>query len=207
MSGLLIKDLYFIKRQKIYFYVILMLILAWQSPAFVASYSGILSSSLVVATMSYDNFEGGLGYLMTLPVTRKTYVRGKYLLSLIVSFSFLTVAMASGVGLQFIVSGNVSYLDFGDAFVSMIAVDTVLTMVNIPSILKWGTEKGRMATFAIVAVCVAAVYVLFETGLEMPAFLRNIDFFAGAAGVLVLSAILRLISYSVSVRILEKKEL
>ena len=109
--------------------------------------------------------------------------------------------------MQFIVSGNVSYLDFGDAFVSMIAVDTVLTMVNIPSILKWGPEKGRMATFAIVAVCVAAVYVLFETGLEMPAFLRNIDFFAGAAGVLVRSAILRMISYTVSLRIMENKEL
>ena len=206
MSGLLIKDLYFIKRQKIYIFVILMLIFAWQSPAFVASYSGILSSSLLVATMSYDNFEGGLGYLMTLPVTRKMYVRSKYLLSLIVSFFFLTVAMASGMGMRFIVSGNVSYLDFGDAFVSMIVIDTALTMVNIPSILKWGPEKGRIATFAIVAVCVAATYVLFEMGLEMPDFLRNIDFFAGAAAVLALSAVLRLISYAVSVRIMEKKE-
>lgn len=207
MSGLLIKDLCFIKRQKIFFFVIIILVLAWQNIAFVASYSGILSSSLVVATMSYDNFEGSLGYLMTLPVTRKDYVRSKYLISLICSFSFLAIAIVAGAVFRLANGVNFSYLDFGDAFVSMVVVDTALTTVNIPSVFKWGTDKGRMATFAIVAVCVAAVYVLFETGLEMPAFLRNIDFFAGAAGVLALSAILRLISYTVSVRILEKKEL
>lgn len=207
MSGLLIKDLYFIKRQKIYFYVILMLILAYQSPAFVASYSGILSSSLIVSTMSYDSYEGGLGYLMTLPITRRQYVQSKYLLSFIISFSFLTVAMVTGIGARFIIDGRVSYLDFGDALVSMLVVDTLMTTVNIPSILKWGAEKGRLMVFAAVAVCVAAVYILFSVGFELPDFLKNVNLFAGVAGVLVISAALRLISYSVSVRIMEGKEL
>lgn len=38
---------------------------------------------IAVGTLSYDETDNGLAFLMTLPVDRKTYVREKYLFILI----------------------------------------------------------------------------------------------------------------------------
>ena len=58
-----------------------------QSPFFIY-YPCILSSTLPVNLLAYDDAEHWLTYCDTLPVTRRQYVSGKYIMSLICANPF-----------------------------------------------------------------------------------------------------------------------
>lgn len=89
MKGLLIKDLKIILSNKSMFLVILVIMgmVAFTDvaiSAFVTSYISILFTTLVVTTISYDDYDRCISFLMTLPVSRKDYVRGKYVSPVVV---------------------------------------------------------------------------------------------------------------------------
>ena len=50
------------------------------SVSFAIGYFTIVTAIFAITTISYDEFDYGLAFLMTLPVTRKQYVAEKYLL-------------------------------------------------------------------------------------------------------------------------------
>ena len=78
MKGLLIKDFKLMKNQKQFFLVILFFCIFFVvingNPAFMISYLMVMCSFFTLSTISYDDFDHGMGYLFTLPVTRKIYV-------------------------------------------------------------------------------------------------------------------------------------
>ena len=87
MKGLFIKDLELLKgNAKILVAAVLMAVFFMFTSAtdvtFVMYYVTMMCGFLVLSTMSYDDFDNGMAYLMTLPVSRKTYVREKYVFGL-----------------------------------------------------------------------------------------------------------------------------
>ncbi|MBP5669248.1 MAG: ABC-2 transporter permease [Lachnospiraceae bacterium] len=84
MKGLLIKDYLTIAKQKklavLYVFVAIMLSFSMDS-SFIVSYFSLIGSLLVLTTLTYDSFDNGYPFLMSLPVTAKTYVYAKYLFS------------------------------------------------------------------------------------------------------------------------------
>lgn len=83
MKGLLIKDFKLLKGQKQFLAAVLVVTIVFMttntSLSFIISYITVMMGMITLTTISYDEYENGMGYLFTLPVSRKGYVREKYL--------------------------------------------------------------------------------------------------------------------------------
>ena len=85
MKGLFVKDIELMKQQKQFFVLVVVMgvilnLAGSGSVSFAIGYFTIVTAIFAITTISYDEFDNGLAFLMTLPVTRKQYVAEKYLL-------------------------------------------------------------------------------------------------------------------------------
>ena len=89
MKGLLIKDLTVIGKQKKFLVIVLLLAvfltLGSEDTGFAGNYAMLVLTTLTLTTISYDEMNGGMMFLLSLPATRKTYVKAKY------TFAFLNL--------------------------------------------------------------------------------------------------------------------
>lgn len=217
MSGLLMKDLELLKVNiKTYFIVfavgIIYLFVQTDGSIFFISYMIFVSLSVTVGTISYDGYNHGMNFLMTLPVTRKQYVWSKYLLGF--CFAAVTGMAALLIGiLKVQVTGNQEMQDLLiSAGVSMILAGMILCG-TIPLRLKYEAEKSRIimvaaaaALFLLVAVCREGYNIYkkgFVRGFE---FLERISGWQTACLMIVLLMICTAVSVKVSERIMERKE-
>ena len=85
MKGLFIKDLRLIKNQRIFLIslalMFLVLIVTGVDASFFMGYVPFLLLIVTMSTITYDEQDNSMGFLMALPVSRQTYVLEKYLLS------------------------------------------------------------------------------------------------------------------------------
>ena len=86
MLGLLVKDLRIALTRKFALLLILVIALimgtSMEGP-FIIGYVTMISLMLAVGTIIYDEMDNGYDFMMTMPLTRKTYVREKYLFCLL----------------------------------------------------------------------------------------------------------------------------
>ena len=106
MKGLLIKDIRLLKGQSTILLALLVLVAVFMgvvsdvSSFFVVAYITIFFSIFVASTISYDEYDNGYLFLMTLPVTRKKYVNEKYIFGILISIFAWCVGMAAGTVLM-----------------------------------------------------------------------------------------------------------
>ena len=108
--------------------------------SFVISYITVMTGMLTLTTISYDDHENGMGYLFTLPISRKGYVQEKYLFGFMTTMPVLAAVSAAA----FLVS-RVRHIDFTaeewtGAVLGSLLVITVMLSLLIPIELKFGTE-------------------------------------------------------------------
>ncbi len=217
MKGLLIKDLKLIKTQKTFLIIVagicVALLASGKEMSVVFAYVAAVLSMVVVSTVSYDEYNNGMSFLFTLPVSRKKYVLEKYV------FGILSVAavLAAGSGLMGVVSA-VKLQSFQQQEWFLALLGAVLTAVLILSLylpvqLKFGAEKGRIVMFLIIAAVVGLGYAVKEAALVFQVDLSGIMeqvMNAGTAQVTAalaaLSALLMVISYMVSVAVMKRKQ-
>lgn len=219
MKGLLIKDIKLMAQQKttmiIIIFVGLLLMIQNETPSFAIGYISIVSITFVMATLTYDEFEHGMSFLMTLPVSRKVYVREKYLLGL----TSAVVAVLAAILMAF-VAGTIKRTGISieetliESYV-MICVAALMIAVMIPITLKFGPEKERVILLAMVIIIIGGLYALariknyFIPDLDLEAMLLGFLRVWGNA-VLLLPLLFVLvfggISYQISVLIMERKE-
>src|SRR5699024_992586 len=106
MKGLMIKDWKLLKNQGRFYAVIvifaLIIMIANESGyTFAGYYLTFLASLFTLSTFSYDEENGGTGFLMTLPADRKTYVKEKFLFGILLTGgSWLVSCLLSAVFLM-----------------------------------------------------------------------------------------------------------
>ena len=109
--------------------------------------------------MWYDEADRGMGFLMTLPASRKTYAIEKYVLGYGVSFSLLLVGfVVSVVANRF--RGVV--LAQGEWMLSCetgILIAALILVLLIPAQLKFGPDNGRIVIAAIIGGCLGLFYL------------------------------------------------
>lgn len=216
MLGLLEKDLRLTltRKQTLLIFVVAALVMGMtMDGSFLVGYLTMLATITAIGTISYDEFDNGMAFLMTLPSGRKTYVLEKYL------FSLLLAAAAWCVGLiLYAVMSAVrhSAIALGDELPMLLAILPVLYLsaaVMIPLQLKYGSEKSRLALFVLFGVA-AILFVGVRNGFggAVPSPDGLIMALSGLSPAVVLlsltavCALLALASYLCSVRIMEKKE-
>lgn len=180
--------------------------------------TGVIVGMISLSTFSYDEMAKSNRYVLTLPVTRKEIVLEKYILAV--------GATVLGSLLGFILTlliGNLMNYVRPDNIID-INLDTLLSTslgglfgvsliqaIQIPSIFKWGPEKGRIqmliGIFALVVLAAGAGFVIQQLGITVDfAAIKNMLKGFGPVALVVLSSLFYLISYLVSYRIYRNKE-
>ena len=168
MKGLLIKDFKLLKGQKQFFAAVLIVMTVFlmtsTSLSFVISYITVMMGMLTLTTIGYDEHENGMGYLFTLPVSRKGYVREKYLFGIMTTLPVLAVVSA----IAFLVSG-IRHIDFsveewGGAIMGSMLIVTMMLSLLIPIELKFGAERSRIVMTLVFGGAFAVVFIGVKAG-------------------------------------------
>ena len=83
MRGFLQKDIELLKQNRSFLGLVIVMVIFFvciRNDAFVIIYLGMMGGFHSISTISYDEADRGMGFLMTLPATRKTYAIEKYIL-------------------------------------------------------------------------------------------------------------------------------
>lgn len=213
MKAMLLKDFYTLKEAKVL--IALMLFVAvimafWGgegSADFVISYITVITAVLVLNTIAYDEADNGYAYIFTLPTSRRTYVRAKYLLG------FVTGLIGWGIAIVLaLIVGAVNRQTAVDSlyimFAGALVVFLLLQAIMIPVQIKFGGQKGKIAILLLIAAVVAGVQLITNHA-DLSKFMNLLDDmgnmqFGALVTIVVLAALA--ISYKVSVSILERKE-
>ena len=215
MLGLLVKDLRLALTRKYALLIILVIALimgtSMEGP-FIIGYVTMIALMLAVGTIMYDEMDNGYDFMMTMPLTSKTYVREKYL------FCLLSALVAWLVGAiltcaAYIIRQNASAL-LEDIPISLVLIPVlfILPAVMIPLQLKLGAERSRIATYIIFGFIAGLIFMgkkLLDES-DLPANIEPaLNSFPPVAIVVAITAfglLVAFISYLCSVRIMMKKE-
>lgn len=218
MKGLLKKDLALLRNTgKVYVAVVgMQIVLGFVSKemrSFSSSFIMIMLALAGISTLSYDDFENGMPFLMTLPVSRKTYVKEKYLVCFLSGAAGLVLAAVLGIVIfkMPLLHGEEPLLF---VFPVYFAIAEIMTAVMIPTRIKFGPEKSRVVGMGIVVAIFLAVFGIgsflellsVDTDALIRAAQENISGPAIVLGVIAFYIAIMLISYMFSVKALEKKE-
>lgn len=214
MTGLLEKDFRLIlqNRQQLIFWIVISVIIGFsQEGTFVMGYIPFCAVVFVTSLLAYDEADHGLQFLMTLPVSRRTYVKEKYFLCGGSTFLGWFIAMVLYFMSRAVHGQNLNVLEDMPLLLAFLPAFLLFLALMIPVQLKFGIEKSRFVLLGIGGFITTAAYLasrISHQGIlkEMLAFLDSIGdvTFAVLGGVLTL--VLVGVSYLVSQKIMSKRE-
>lgn len=217
MKGLLIKDLKFLKNQRIFLLVLAAFctyfFVTGENTSFVMGYASAMLAVLVISTLSYDEQDNGMSYLLTLPISRKMYVLEKYLFGSLMVVATVVVEALFILGLVMIKSMFYSYDEIAMFLSGAMLVPAVMLSVMLPLLIKFGSEKGRIAMLAVVGIALVGCYsvkqVVDVIGIDIFAKadqLMQADTAITVAGIVIFAAGLFVVSYMISLAIMKRKQ-
>lgn len=222
MKALLMKDLRTLKNERrLWVSIIGVSVLfgvLFQNWYFMMGYIMFGLSMIARTIYQYDVADQGIVYLMTLPITRKEYVKEKYLLSLMsICIGGILSMILTKIGMLFTPDQADSNQEIFSAFLGILAVALVLQAIIFPVELKYDVSKSRI----IILLLVMGIIILFTAfdmliGAILVAFITIfVDAFGGIfiqhfLGTVLLSAVvvgmIYFSSYRKSVKIMGQKE-
>lgn len=217
MKAMLIKDWKLMKRQK-QFGLILCVFLAVfvvinDNLGFLISYMTLMTSIFSISTVSYDEYNNGMVYLLALPISRRKYVEEKYLFCLLTSLIVSVVSLIVTLGIGIVRSTNATSEDLVISAAAALGIGVLICGFMLPIQLKFGPEKSRIAMAVMGAAIFAIVYVMVWIGKRMGTDMENVlqNFNNLSEGVVAVSAVViclavLLISMFISVHVMEKRE-
>lgn len=216
MKGLLIKDFKLMLMQKNFFIIIIvvacLISISSQDPTFMIGFITFILSLFTVSTISYDEFDNGYPFLLTLPFSRKTYVLEKYVYGLILGTGAWIVSVMI-CSLMFIVQGKPVTSDMLIGAFVILPMFLVIESLMIPVHLRFGGEKGRYALIACVGVLVVIGFVVMKIveifHINVLPLILAIDALGPVMFMVILLMIgflIMLVSLKVSLSIMNKKE-
>ncbi|MCR5294124.1 MAG: ABC-2 transporter permease [Lachnospiraceae bacterium] len=215
MKGLLVKD-FCLLRQRIKFFILLFLLtifmtFSMDSASFAVGWVSMLMAILSLSTLSYDEYDNCMPFLMSLPASPRDYALEKYCFSFLCGLAGWIVAVVMML-LTLIVQGKTGVLveELLGSFM-IIPVALILPACCIPVELKWGAEKGRMYLLVVYGIFFALLGIAYRFLPKMSGtFFAKLDAAVKPQTVLILLIILAVLITAVSVmisfRIVDKKE-
>lgn len=224
MKGLLIKDYRILGKQKILLISIailgVMLPFGSDDGSFLTNYAILVLSLFSLSTISYDEMNGGLLFLLSLPADRKTYVKEKYIFTGLNMMISVVFSLGTGYAAALVKQTGEGIDSQALGVMGTVLVIGVMISVAIPLTLKFGAEKGRMliaiVTMGVGAIIITVCKVLMDVvhidlvgglgkllgGIESEAAVNGIL----AGGLLLVVLLVLFCSYLISNRIMKNKE-
>lgn len=222
IKGLLKKDLYNLASYKTTLIIIVLFcgiaIIGTDAIYWGSVVIGIIVGMISLSTFSYDEMAKSNRYILTLPVTKKEIVLEKYILAIgatiLGSLLGFVLTLLIGNIMNYVRPDNVIDINVDTLLATTIGGlfgVSLIEAIQIPSIFKWGAEKGRIQMFIILFVLAligAGVgFLIKESGLsvdieKLESVLKNFGLFL----LVLLSFIIYFISYKISYKIYKNKE-
>lgn len=217
MKGLLFKDLRYMLTQKSF--IILILIIGFSlsltqedNELFVIGYLTFMGIVLGMTSITMDDQDHNLTFLFTLPLSRRSYVLEKYLLTFLMGALFCCVALAFAL----ITRPFGDYQAPIDAILSTtcgaLAGAILFSNILIPLQLKFGAERARIAGFIamggfLAIIFIAGLLISFADTLPLLQAIASL----GTSILITIGCIVLLLSLGISIkfslRIMKAKEL
>lgn len=179
------------------------------NPAFSVMLIGMITYVIAYQTMAYED-SYGIDYLISyLPVTKKEFVLSRYLFNLMMMvFACLFYTLIYLISSKLNVMKNME-LDYKMILYAGIFISVVLISVCIPLLLKFGIVKGRTmmtVVFMVVIMIPSFTFVSESNGVSI-SLAEKLAHINGDLLLAVISIICLIISYLISCKIYNKKEL
>lgn len=215
MMGLLEKDLrlILIRKSTLVIYLVIGIVFTWQFSGSVSgAYLTMMATMLALSTLSYDDSDNCMQFLLTLPCTRKQYVIEKYLF--VYGFSFI----AGLVGIIIILVANLINRTpvetdlLIEAMASELPILVITGGITIPLYLKYGAEKTRIVLMALIGIAFILGYMLSKmadaefTLKSLANTLNSMNPFVLLLVLIAVLAVLTVVSGLVSMKIVGNKE-
>lgn len=206
MKGLLYKEFLSLKKHS----NVLILLLALyfitsvfsQEVSFFAGFSAMAAVIVTFSAFTYDNYANWNCYALSLPLSRKNLVQGRYLFSLIAVSVCLLLNLACGGVILLFSKESVSLLLFSSLAVT--GVSLLLIALILPIAFRFGVDRGRIYA-VIIALCIVGAMLAVQNYIDASGNLTAILGRLLPLAPLLLACILFL-SYRLSCRICSKKE-
>lgn len=211
MKGLILKDFIYIKTYwKNYLLVILLGIIPTAIINYDPNLMQIISMMIIfvisVNTFSFDKANNWNKYALTMPISRKDIVRSKYLISII------GLVVGGIIGIILTVLGNLYYkieLDF-NGFINIFVMSTsfflILAAIDLPTLFKWGSNKGKIVIMVLLFSMIAIILQFIEKAYIYILKISSMNMVKLNLIVILISVIIYFISYKISLFIMSKKE-
>ena len=222
IKGLLKKDLYNLATYKASLIIIILFcgiaIIGTESVQFAPIIICTIVGMISLSTFNYDEIAKSDKYILTLPTNRKEIVKEKFILAIGATILggllglFLTIIVVNV--LNSIRPDNVINLDYESLIATTIGGMwgiSLIQAIQIPSIFKWGAEKGRIQMFVLLFVIVAVVagiaFLIMQTNFHIDVeMLKNVLHQFGFIILVLTMVIMYYISYKISYKIYRNKE-
>lgn len=204
MKALIYKDLLAVwKYCRNYLFlcgVFLLLSIFMEEYSFLQMYPVIFMGTLVNTLIAYDERDRWDRQVLTMPVTRKQYVTGKYLTGMILQGTMMVLS-AAACALRLAMGDGFGWAVFKDYLAFLLGLAVAAPSLILPFIFKNGSEKGRMAYLIVLG----AIFALAMCGVLV---LKKLDMVGVPMDLSVLPAAVLLYpaSWALSVRWYEKRE-
>ena len=213
MKGLILKDLLFTKEN---LKILAIMIIGFTLIGFttegmpIGFYIPMFCIMICISTFSYDEYNKWDAYAITLPLTKKQIVLSKYLYTLISVIISTLLGLLVSLGIQYFKEHTITMATFSNLFGTMFGT-TIFVALLYPFIYKYGSQKGRMFLFAVVAVIILGFYGVSEILKRMDLSISGIisSSFLDTYGIYIFAFIMIIFyvgSYLLSVRFYTKKE-
>ncbi|MBD5547239.1 MAG: ABC-2 transporter permease [Lachnospiraceae bacterium] len=213
MKGLILKDLYLLKGLGKQLGLVLGFLVLWSlminSFSFIIIYCVVMCGSLVMSTMSYDESVSFPRFALTMPINTRMLILAKYILVLIIMLGVAGIGGLLNLLLCFLADIDSQAFERVE-IAATVAVFMAVNACSLPAMFKLGAEKARyiyifcMLLFG--GVIVGGMYLCEKMGISF----QEAELFLSGAGIsmmlFAISAVLMIISYFVSVRIVKNKE-
>lgn len=206
MKGLLMKDFTLLfkacKSVLIMIAVFLIVSLFSDSYGFLSYYAMILAAMVPITLLAYDEKEKWDMYFQTLPVSKSDYVSAKYLTGILTEAAVFALLIITRI---FKSDGTREIIMYAAL---LIALGMLFLAVDLPVIFKFGSVKGRIVNIVlVVVVCILSTFTVTEFDYTDILTMLSEHSIPVAAAAVIVSVVLCLLSWSISVTVYKKREI
>ena len=206
MKGLLLKDLFTLRKQgKVYLLLLafyLFYTILTKNVSMMSSMIAMLCAIAPITTLAYDENCKWDRYALSMPISRKMIVLSKYVFGIVL----ILISMAIVAPLSMMVVTYTREMELKAAMIIILVVNGIAILflsILLPLLFKFGVEKGRLLMFVIFFIPLAFVYIYKKINLGLPSK-ETFELLGYLSPVFLI--IIVLISMVISIRIYEKKE-
>ena len=219
MKGLLMKDFSYLKESKFLFLFLILFGFGfsyfYDNPTFVLGYFSIFPGVLLMSTISYDSFNHGFTTLFTLPISKGTYLKQKYYLGGMLGILFILVAIGISSLSYYRIQQSFHFInsDFLQGCLLTLMFSYLIIAIITPVGIYFEAQKSQLAmiiVFGGIFLFIAMIYFLtkfigFDLETIIDSLIENHLSMVTLATV-IFTFICNIISYHISLKLLNKKE-